>query len=146
MHTILKLLQEGSNAVHSNYCGNASGLGTTAFPSHVNEAKLNPVIRNSMPSSLYSNTLSYPVPLPPMDEVMVKGIREGQLQEKNLRNRFIRLCANYYISVKSYPTKEDYNNVCRTIITEFPDLKDPSPLPGCPPFVSRICFMLHITL
>jgi len=54
---------------------------------------------------------------------------------KNLRNRFIRLCAGFYISLKTYPTKEDYNNICKTVITEFPDLRDPSPLHGCPPFM-----------
>ncbi|GAB6024962.1 hypothetical protein CHUAL_010062 [Chamberlinius hualienensis] len=123
------LHRDDNHSDHSSlYTSHYFSSGDRISPCDSAETK--PVLENASTSAL-----QFPVPLPPLDDLMMKGIREGQLQERTLRIRFIRLCANFYISIKNYPTKEDYNNICRTVTTEFPDLRDPSPLPGCPPFM-----------
>ncbi len=81
-----------------------------------------------------------PIPLPPMDSALRQAIKEGRLRDKSVKSRLVRISVDFYMSMKRYPSKEDYNNICNALITAYPDLRDPLEIPGYPPFVRKLNF------
>lgn len=89
-----------------------------------------------------------PIPLPPMDSALRQAIKEGRLRDKSVKSRLVRISVDFYMSMKRYPSKEDYNNICGALIAAYPDLRDPLEIPGYPPFtqlkkklIERMCHL-----